>query len=137
MRIVLISAGLLSVAVILERFGRRRLDAVAVRGGSMAPTLLSGEFVLVVRLNRPPRPGEIVVVADPRHPRREIIKRVLAVQGAAVELAGDATEASTDSRAFGPVQAMDIQWRGVLRYWPPRRAALLNHRPPAVQCRSS
>jgi nickel-type superoxide dismutase maturation protease len=102
---------------------RRWLDVVEVEGESMAPTLRPGDWLVVERrtyLRRMPLPGEIVVAPDPRDPRRELVKRVVSVDGEAwtVELGGDRTSASTDSRTFGAVPAATVRWRAVWRYWP-------------------
>jgi len=110
--------------------GRRWLDVVEVRGGSMAPSLLPGDRLLVeshTYQSRQPRPGEVVLAADPREPERELIKRVASVDStaAAAELRGDAPAASTDSREFGAVPLSEIHWRAVFRYWPPQRAGRL------------
>jgi nickel-type superoxide dismutase maturation protease len=109
---------------------RRWLDVVEVQGGSMAPTLLPGERLIVERRSftrRPPRVGEIVLAVDPREPTRELIKRVAAVDAGArtVELRGDDGTASTDSRTFGSVPLTAIRWRVVARYWPARRIGTL------------
>lgn len=109
---------------------RRWLDVVEVRGGSMAPSLLPGDRLLVESRSyqrRSPRPGEVVLAADPREPDRELIKRVAAVDAAeaAAELRGDASSASTDSREFGAVPLSAIRWRAAFRYWPPERAGRL------------
>ena len=106
--------------------GRRWLDVVEVRGASMAPSLLPGDRLLVeshAYQGRQPRPGEIVLAADPREPERELIKRVASVDPASdsAELRGDAPAASTDSRVFGAVPLSTIRWRAVYRYWPPGR----------------
>ena len=111
--------------------GRRWLDVVEVHGASMAPSLLPGDRLLVESRSyqgRPPRPGEVVLAADPRKPERELIKRVATVdEGAAsADLRGDAPEASTDSREFGAVPLTAIRWRAVFRYWPPLRAGRLS-----------
>lgn len=115
-------AALASVAVAAAALiGLRRLDVVEVRGRSMAPTLLPGDRLLVVRGS--PRPGDVVLVADPREARRELIKRVTRLDGdGAVELRGDNPAASTDARTFGTVAAADVRWRAVAIYWPPSRA---------------
>jgi nickel-type superoxide dismutase maturation protease len=110
--------------------GRRWLDVVEVRGASMAPFLLPGDRLLVESHSyrgRSPRPGEVVLAADPRQPDRELIKRVASIDAAAssAELRGDAPEASTDSREFGAVPLSAIRWRAVFRYWPPQRAGRL------------
>jgi len=109
---------------------RRWLDVVEVRGGSMAPSLLPGDRLLIESRSyrgRAPRPGEVVLAADPREPERELIKRVASIDDAAssAELRGDAPEASTDSREFGALPLSAIRWRAVFRYWPPERAGRL------------
>ena len=108
----------------------RWLDVVEVRGGSMAPALLPGDRLLVESrsyLSRAPRPGEVVLAADPRKGDRELIKRVAAIdeEAAAADLRGDAPEESTDSREFGAVPLSAIRWRAAFRYWPPERAGRL------------
>jgi nickel-type superoxide dismutase maturation protease len=110
--------------------GRRWLDVVEVRGDSMAPSLLPGDRLLVESRSyerRSPRPGEVVLAADPRDADRELIKRVAGVDDAAsaAELRGDAPDASTDSREFGAVPLSTIRWRAAFRYWPPERVGRL------------
>jgi nickel-type superoxide dismutase maturation protease len=108
----------------------RWLDVVEVRGGSMAPSLVHGDRLLVESHSyrrRVPRPGEVVLAVDPRQADRELIKRVAAVDEAAdaVDLRGDARDESTDSREFGAVPLSAIRWRAAFRYWPPQRAGRL------------
>jgi len=116
----------------------RWLDVVEVRGDSMAPSLLPGDRLMVESRSyarRVPRPGEVVLAADPREPGRELVKRVAGIDedAAVVDLRGDAPEASTDSRDFGSVPLAEIRWRAAFRYWPPRRAGRLPAAiPPAV-----
>jgi nickel-type superoxide dismutase maturation protease len=106
--------------------GGRWFDVVHVRGRSMAPALLPGDRLLVETLTyrrRTPRSGEIVLAADPRQPLRELVKRIGLVDpsSGSAELIGDAPEASTDSRTFGPVDLADLRWRVAIRCWPPGR----------------
>lgn len=94
----------------------------------MVPTLEPGDRLIVESRSyrgRSPRPGEIVLAADPRAPHRELVKRVAALDAGAVTLLGDNLE-STDSRTFGLVPALSVRWRVVFRYWPPRRIGLVN-----------
>jgi nickel-type superoxide dismutase maturation protease len=119
----LILAGAVTGLALAAILGRRLLDVVEVEGGSMAPALRPGDRLLVEALTyrtRPPKVGDVVLAVDPRRPSRELIKRVAAVDGAAgmIVLAGDAPEASTDSRTFGPVSLEAIRWRVAGRYWP-------------------
>ena len=95
---------------------------VAVVGDSMRPSLEAGDRVLAVRARgrRGVRPGQLVVVRDPRLPARLLVKRVTAAGAGGVVVRGDNVGASTDSRDFGPV---DRVWgRVVYRYAPPARA---------------
>jgi len=116
---------------------------VVVRGRSMEPALLPGERVLFDRLayrEAPPRRGDVVLAQHPERPGLRIVKRVVGVPGDTVELdggsrrlgdgewllLGDAPEASTDGRDFGPVGREAILARGWLVYWPPGRVRKLH-----------
>jgi signal peptidase I len=108
----------------------RWLDVVQVHGGSMAPALLPGDRLLIEALTyrrRAPRTGEIVAAVDPRRPPRELVQRIGLVDPSSrsAELVGDAPEASTDSRTFGPVDLGEVRWRVALRCWPPGRIGLV------------
>lgn len=99
---------------------RRRLDVVEVRGRSMAPALLPGDRLLVARVGSP-RVGDVVLAADPRDPRRELVKRVSGLDAPSVTLRGDNAAASTDARTFGTLPRSAVRWRVIGRYWPPDR----------------
>ena len=114
--LVLVSAGA-AMAVALSR----ELDAVEVRGLSMAPSLLPGDRLFVRRQRGAPRVGDIVIAGDPRQPTRELIKRVVEIGPGGIRLRGDNPRASTDGRSFGSVPQHAVNWRVVLRYWPPDR----------------
>jgi nickel-type superoxide dismutase maturation protease len=107
----------------------RRVRRVQVAGGSMAPTLLEGDRLLVV--DPPwgvrPAPGDVVAVADPRDPGRLLVKRIAVVDRSrgTVEVRGDAPDASTDSRTFGPVPLASVAGRAVYRYGPVGRSGPL------------
>lgn len=105
-----------------------------VRGPSMLPTLDPGDLVLALPVRRPRR-GEVVLLRDPRRPddpSQVHVKRVVALAGDHVELGGhdlavpaghvavlgDARDASTDSRAYGPVPLELVLRRVPLRCWP-------------------
>ena len=54
---------------------------------------------------------------------RVLIKRVAEVDpDGRLQLAGDAPDASTDSRTFGALDPTLIMGRPTIRYWPPSRA---------------
>ncbi|MGZ8564245.1 MAG: nickel-type superoxide dismutase maturation protease, partial [Candidatus Limnocylindria bacterium] len=108
------------IGIAMAVVARRALDVVEVRGRSMTPALLPGDRLLVVRLAA--RVGDVVLAADPRRPSRELIKRVARVDVSGIHLLGDNPAASTDARAFGALPAAAVEWRALLRYWPPARA---------------
>ena len=95
----------------------------------MEPGLWSGDWVLVdpdAYANRAPGAGDLVLAPDPREPSRLLVKRVAMVDPDGwLRLAGDAPDASTDSRAFGSVDPATVKGRPWLRYWPPRRIGRL------------
>jgi signal peptidase I len=77
------------------------VEAFRIPSGSMAPTLLAGDHVLVSKLDYGlrlpftqvrlvelgvPRRGDIVVFDSPREPGRDVVKRVVGVPGDVVEL---------------------------------------------------
>jgi nickel-type superoxide dismutase maturation protease len=107
---------------------RRSAHRVVVSGTSMAPALQPGDRLVVVSVpwvRQPwPRPGDVVAVRDPRQASRLLVKRVASVRPDAgtLEVAGDAREHSTDSRAFGPVPRSSIVGRAVYRYAPVGRS---------------
>ena len=105
------------LAIATGAAARRWLDVVEVRGRSMAPTLRPGDRLLVGRLHRSPRVGEVVLAPDPREPRRELVKRVAGVGPGGIDLRGDNVAASTHAR----VAPDRVRWRVLLRYWPPSR----------------
>jgi nickel-type superoxide dismutase maturation protease len=115
-------------------FLRTRPSRVAIEGPSMAPTLLPGDWVLVVT-PRSYRRGDVVVVEHPGRPGYEMVKRLTALPGDTVGdrilgddehwVEGDFAQASTDSRTFGPVTRDELRARAVLVYWPPGRRHVL------------
>jgi nickel-type superoxide dismutase maturation protease len=120
----------LAAVVTLSRTVRR----VKVEGRSMAPAFLPGDCLVVVKPasrwladlfggTTGVKPGEVVAVRDPRHPGRVLVKRVSSVDSdsGTLEVLGDASEASTDSRTFGPVPMSSVLGRAVYRYAPPGR----------------
>jgi len=88
-----------------------------VEGPSMLPTLRPGDRLLVARIGRVAI-GDLVVLKDPGHRSRLICKRVVSTEQRHVVVRGDNPEASTDSRAFGPVPVEMLVGRVLRRYWP-------------------
>jgi nickel-type superoxide dismutase maturation protease len=126
-------AGASALALIGRRV-LRELDAAVVEGRSMVPTLEPGDRLLVeswTYRRRAPRPGEVVLAADPRRPKRELAKRVAAVGPESLKLVGDGPR-STDSRAFGAIPLEKVRWRAIARYWPLRRVGRIPGPPPAA-----
>ena len=101
------------------------LFRVAVTGPSMEPTVRAGDWLLVRRLRRRPRVGELVIAADPREPARLLVKRVSAVTADLVTVVGDRPDHSTDSRHFGALPSSAILGSPVFRYAPLERIGLV------------
>jgi nickel-type superoxide dismutase maturation protease len=96
----------------------------------MRPTLAPGDRLRIdprAYRRRPPRVGEIVVFVDPADPSRWLVKRVAAVDpsGRTVDVRGDATATSRDSRRFGPVPFEALVGRAYECYHPPERRRVL------------
>ena len=88
----------------------------------MRPALEPGEVVVVVPAwLRRPRPGDVVVVTDPREPTRTVIKRVAATGPGGLRVLGDNPAASTDSRTFGRLSGEQLRgWVPFALGLPPR-----------------
>ncbi len=136
------AAGLLTLTL-----RRTRLEPMLVDGDSMRPTLAPGQRIAVAPLTGPPPRGALVVLRRPASQgpqgsqvegeRLEVVKRVAALPGDRVWLAGTETTLaadeylvlgdnparSIDGRSFGPVHSDDFV--GIVRfaYWPPHRLA--------------
>ena len=107
----------------------RSVLRVEVVGDSMVPALAAGDRLVVVRipgvLQPLPEPGDVVAVHDPREPRRILVKRVASVDRGKglLEVRGDAADASTDSRTFGPLTRAELVGRALYRYAPAGRSS--------------
>ena len=84
----------------------------------MEPVLRAGDWIVVSKLSRPPRVGEIVLVRDPRNSENLMLKRVSGVADGTCTVLGDRLEESTDSRTFGPVPVANVLARALFRYAP-------------------
>jgi len=111
----------MAAAAVVAAWRPRR---VLVEGRSMAPTLLPGERLLVLRARRI-RPDDLVLVADPRRRSRLLVKRVRSEDASGVWIEGDNPAESTDSRTFGPVPRTLVLGRARYRYAPAARAGAL------------
>lgn len=76
----------------------------------MAPTFLPGERLTAFRKWRRVRPGDVVVLKDPRNNQRWLLKRCQERIGNQLDLRGDNPQASTDSRDFGLVSSRVIKY---------------------------
>ncbi len=122
-------------AALAYSFLRWKPFRVEVKGPSMAPALLPGDWALAVKPGRLRR-GDVVVVEHPGRPGFEMVKRVMGMPGDLAPdgrilgedewwVEGDAPGESTDSRQFGPVGRDAIVAQVRLVYGPPGRARLL------------
>lgn len=132
------AAGLVAAASLLVGAGwtflRYRPSRVTIEGPSMAPTLLPGDWALVVAPRAYDR-GVVVVVEHPGRPGYELVKRLTGVPGDMVAdrlladdehwVEGDYPQASTDSRHFGPVTREELKAKVVLVYWPRERRRMV------------
>mmetsp|Transcript_12778 Transcript_12778/g.35905 ORF Transcript_12778/g.35905 Transcript_12778/m.35905 type:complete len:164 (-) Transcript_12778:331-822(-) len=125
-----------------------RLDRVT--GSSMQPTLnpdpqAGNDVVLVDLLSRAYhwyQPGDIVVVSSPRDPSKQLLKRLIALQGSTIRvpeqggalkipqgkcwIEGDNPAVSEDSASeYGPVPMALIRGRVMAVVWPPSRVQLI------------
>jgi signal peptidase I len=118
------------LAAVVTAFVRYRPSRVEIEGPSMAPTLLPGDWALVVVPRRFER-ADVVVVEHPGRPGYEMVKRLTGVPGDELEdrvlaedewwVEGDFAQASTDSRHFGSVTGQELKARVVAVYWPAAR----------------
>jgi len=78
----------LLIALVIRTFV---VQLYRVDGESMYPTLHHDDRLLVNKLVyrfRSPRAGEVVVLDDPANPDRQLVKRVIAVEGDEIEVQG-------------------------------------------------
>jgi phage repressor protein C with HTH and peptisase S24 domain len=88
--------------------------AVLVHGPSMAPTLRSGD-ALLVRRGGPVRAGDIVVARFRSRPDLLVVKRAVREQDGGWWVRGDNDFGTDDSRAYG---VADVIGRVLCRYFP-------------------
>ena len=90
------------------------LFAVLVNGPSMAPTLRSGDALLVRRGGRV-RAGDVVVARFRSRPELLVVKRAVREQGGGWWVQGDNDLIEDDSRRYG---VADVIGRVLIRYYP-------------------
>jgi inner membrane protease subunit 1 len=119
-----------TVVVAAWTFLRAKPSRIGIEGPSMAPTLLPGDWALVVPRRAYGR-GDVVVVEHPGRPGYEMAKRITGVPGDTVGerrlrddeywIEGDFAQASTDSPQDGPVTIGALKAKVLLVYWPSGR----------------
>ena len=88
LRDILETALLTLVIFLAVRFG---VQTFRVEGFSMEPTLHTNQYLLVNKVSYmvgEPKRGDVVVLRFPQDPRRDFIKRVIALPGEEVEVRG-------------------------------------------------
>jgi nickel-type superoxide dismutase maturation protease len=90
------------------------LFAVLVNGPSMAPTLKTGDALLVRRGGRV-RAGDVVVARFRSRPDLLVVKRVVREHGDGWWVQGDNELIEDDSRRYG---VADVIGRVLIRYYP-------------------
>lgn len=90
--------GILSSSVLLKRF---IFSVTRVDGNSMLPTLIDGQYVLVLRFLKP-RLEDVIVFKLPNE-KNHFVKRVNRVEKDSYYVLGDNINNSKDSRHFGNV----------------------------------
>lgn len=104
---------------------RELLEVLRTPSGSMQPTLVPGDHVLVLKSahDRAAAPGDLVAFASPREPSQVFLKRVIGVagdrvqiDGYAIRVNGVALESALDASysAEGPEAASGELWREAL-----------------------
>jgi phage repressor protein C with HTH and peptisase S24 domain len=124
-RLGLLLGAALFVSGCAALLGSRRFTRVAVRGHSMEPGLLDGDWLLVDRTESVFVQNDIVVARDPRERSRLIVKRV-SRSGTDSELWLVSDHAAHFDEVIGPVARSDVIGRALIRYWPPSRATVID-----------
>jgi phage repressor protein C with HTH and peptisase S24 domain len=83
-----------------------------VEGESMLPTYHPGDLLLGRRWFLQVKVGDIVVVVVEK---RCLIKRVASISGGKLEVLGDNSSFSTDSRSFGSINILSIKAKVICR----------------------
>jgi signal peptidase I len=126
LRTLLAAALIIGAAASLLR-GRITLPVTRyiVDGPSMEPAYRAGDRILVNRLayrTSEPQPGDAVILRDPEHASRLLLKRIADTPPPIGEgprsyfVTGDNAAASRDSRHFGPVGREAIVGRAWRKY---------------------
>lgn len=98
------------IPTILWRWG-----SVAVAGDSMAPTYISGDW-LMIRWGGGYKTGQIVVVEREDRPGVFLIKRLVRIEDGKFWVEGDNKTSSTDSRQWGAISSGEILGKVLFRF---------------------
>ena len=83
----------------------------------MLPELAPGDGLIAI-WSPLLEPGDIVVTVDPDDEARILVKRVVRLRAEAIEVEGDNSAVSRDSRSFGAIPRASVLGRVVYRYRP-------------------
>ena len=118
--------GVILAVFILVAVNSFLITEYTVEGQSMAPTLSTGQHLLVNKtafFNRMPVDGEVVIVSFSPHSQLTFVKRIVAVAGEEATMSdgqrimlkagelfveGDNRSYSTDSRSYGPIMTSQL-----------------------------
>lgn len=92
-----------------------RWGSVAVAGDSMAPTYISGDW-LIVRWGGNYKVGEAIVVEREDRPGVFLVKRLVRIDGQEYWVEGDNKSSSTDSRQWGVISREELVGKVVFRF---------------------
>lgn len=79
-------AAIAIVAAILFVLFRFVIQIVGIQGASMEPTLQAGDRVVISGLMYTPEQGDIVILSDNNVLKKQLVKRVIAIEGQTVEI---------------------------------------------------
>jgi signal peptidase I len=113
----LLVVGALALAAALPVAVRSRFEGVWIPSGSMAPTLLVGDYVLMDKAAHWAGRGELVVFMDPANPEQLLVKRIVAVGGDEIVVDGHAVYLNCEPRSEGcrPLAEQYADWSGEAR----------------------
>jgi signal peptidase I len=80
--LALIAVGRLEVFAIRTSL----IEAFKIPAGSMSPTLLNGDHILVSKRPLRPQRGQVIVFQYPKDPDKDFVKRIVAVAGDTIEV---------------------------------------------------
>ena len=85
----------------------RRRVRYRVKGASMEPTLIEGDYLLV-DTNRRPAIDDLALATHPQKPAIQVVKRVAGITDGNFDLRSDNPHEGTDSRTWGLINGDEI-----------------------------